>query len=336
MRRNGVERHHDGRRACSAGGVRLLRPHRVPGKYGFGESIDYFVRHDGNLYDSKAIAGAAVGVRTGTPEPHTEFSGGDMATARLLRSLGFTVTQRFDWTGDEIVLACELVYRNGWNGLHANTTEVQELSAFLQRLPTHPPDRRSPKFRNPNGVQRKTYDLASQHPDYAGTPTRGGRADKEVLAEFIADPAAMLDEAAAIREAVAALVGDLEAALPEPDLGNAPAMEGGVREVRHLTRERDPKLRKRKIAAALKAHGRIAREACGFDFAATYGTDRGREFIECHHTKPLSETGQTETRPEDLALLCSNCHRMIHVRPPWLTVDELRSLLRQVAPEAEQ
>ncbi len=30
-------------------------------KYGFGPSREYFLRHDGSLYDSKAIVGAAYG-----------------------------------------------------------------------------------------------------------------------------------------------------------------------------------------------------------------------------------------------------------------------------------
>ena len=30
---------------------------------------------------------------------------------------------------------------------------------------------------------------------------------------------------------------------------------------------------------------------------------------------------------EYLALLCANCHRMIHRRSPWLSVDELKSVL---------
>lgn len=100
-----------------------------------------------------------------------------------------------------------------------------------------------------------------------------------------------------------------------------------MRENRHRVRERDPKLRKAKLAAVRKAHGRVACEACGFDFAATYGAERAAEFIECHHTTPLHVTGAVETRLEDLALLCSNCHRMVHVRPPWLTLDELRQLV---------
>ena len=68
-------------------------------------------------------------------------------------------------------------------------------------------------------------------------------------------------------------------------------------------------------------------EACGFDFQRTYG-DRGAGFIECHHIKALSTlTPGDRTRPDDLALVCSNCHRMIHCGSPWLTVAEVRDLI---------
>jgi hypothetical protein len=36
----------------------------------------------------------------------------------------------------------------------------------------------------------------------------------------------------------------------------------------------------------------------------------------------------TKTKLEDLALVCSNCHRMIHATRNWLTVAELRKQLR--------
>ena len=68
-------------------------------------------------------------------------------------------------------------------------------------------------------------------------------------------------------------------------------------------------------------------EACGFDFEQVYG-EHGKGFIECHHTKPVSELKAGEkTKLSDLALVCSNCHRMIHRRRPWLSVSELGELL---------
>jgi 5-methylcytosine-specific restriction protein A len=55
-------------------------------------------------------------------------------------------------------------------------------------------------------------------------------------------------------------------------------------------------------------------EACGMDFAKTYGAI-GEGYIEAHHLKPVStlEKMRTELDPaKDFAVLCANCHRMIH------------------------
>lgn len=93
----------------------------------------------------------------------------------------------------------------------------------------------------------------------------------------------------------------------------------------HKARERDPGLRRRKIAAAVQSGQPLICEACDFDFGDFYGK-RGSGFIECHHIVPLSEVGQTDTQLADLALICANCHRMAH-RQPWLTVRALRDLV---------
>jgi 5-methylcytosine-specific restriction protein A len=102
------------------------------------------------------------------------------------------------------------------------------------------------------------------------------------------------------------------------------ASEGRLLTRVHLRRERNRGLIESKKRLVLKQSGLLTCEVCGFDFKAEYG-DRGDGFIECHHTKPLEALlpgGKTHVR--DLALVCSNCHRMIHRRRPWLTIDELR------------
>lgn len=119
------------------------------------------------------------------------------------------------------------------------------------------------------------------------------------------------------------LSGDEE---PEvPDLDAEEAGEGRAVLRRHLARERDPRIRAKKIRSVIERGGRVACEVCGFDFRRVYG-ERGHGYIECHHRVPLHVSGETLTRLEDLALLCSNCHRMIH-RSPWLTVEELQKIV---------
>lgn len=60
----------------------------------------------------------------------------------------------------------------------------------------------------------------------------------------------------------------------------------------------------------------------------TYG-EVGKDFIECHHTVPVSElTEGMKTKLSDMALVCSNCHRMLHRKRPWLRLSDLKALLR--------
>ena len=203
----------------------------------------------------------------------------------------------------EILLACDLVVANEWRGLTATDPRVVELSGLLQQLPTYPIERRGTKFRNPNGVARKTVDIATNHPDYQSARTKGGQLDLEVIREFIDDPQAMSDLATALRAAVRSANSHADQP-PDLDLEREPSPEGRVLARLHLIRERDPKLRARKIEQARKQLGYVRCEVCEFDFERTYGS-RGRDYIECHHTTPLSHSGPTTTRLTDLSLLCS-------------------------------
>ena len=95
----------------------------------------------------------------------------------------------------------------------------------------------------------------------------------------------------------------------------------------HRTRERSQPLVALKKREVLLAEGRLECETCGFDFAAAYGP-RGEGFAECHHTLPISQSApDRRTRTSELALVCANCHRMLH-RRPWVSVQELHLLVR--------
>ncbi|MFF7959277.1 HNH endonuclease [Streptomyces rubiginosohelvolus] len=97
----------------------------------------------------------------------------------------------------------------------------------------------------------------------------------------------------------------------------------------HQARERNKGLRRKRIASVIERVGRLACGACGFDFEEVYG-DRGTGYIECHHVVPLHEAGEGRTKLSDLALLCANCHRMIHRRAPWPTPGKLRASIERM------
>ncbi|MDE5097826.1 MAG: DUF3578 domain-containing protein [Trichodesmium sp. St16_bin4-tuft] len=71
-------------------------------------------------------------------------------------------------------------------------------------------------------------------------------------------------------------------------------------------------------------------KACGFNFEAQYG-EIGKNFIEAHHTVPISKLKKTKIQldpTQDFTVLCSNCHRMIHRIKPIPTLEEFRKILK--------
>ncbi len=229
---------------------------------------------------------------------------------------------RLNWVRDEVILVASAVCANSWRGLDGSDPQLEELSRLLRSAPIHPQLERDETFRSAHSVRRKSWDIATQHPDYLGKPTRGGRIDRDVLGLFLADPAQMTLAADEVRRSIqTGSIDHVEVAAADSE----EFPEGAILTVVHQRRERDPKLRAKKIARVLRDGGTLGCEVCGFDYGRTYGS-RGQGYIEVHHVRPLHDSGPTTTRLRDLALLCSNCHRMIHRTRPWLTPVELRAL----------
>lgn len=111
---------------------------------------------------------------------------------------------------------------------------------------------------------------------------------------------------------------------------NYPGMkvtEGKERLITHIARERNRKIVCLKKKQALEL-GVLKCSVCGFSFIDNFK----KEFIECHHIKPISESGETITRMEDLELVCSNCHRMLHQKFEgcFLSVNELKNRIFEI------
>ncbi|HYT71491.1 MAG TPA: HNH endonuclease, partial [Gemmatimonadales bacterium] len=74
-------------------------------------------------------------------------------------------------------------------------------------------------------------------------------------------------------------------------------------------------------------------EVCGFDFLHRYGSI-GDGFAEVHHKVPLGRAlGERKTKLNDLAVVCSNCHRMLHRGNPLFSMAELQASLNVHGPE---
>jgi 5-methylcytosine-specific restriction endonuclease McrA len=81
-----------------------------------------------------------------------------------------------------------------------------------------------------------------------------------------------------------------------------------------LHRKRERSLRDRKIADTLNRGKALVCEVpgCGFDFARVYGS-LGVGYAQVHHLFPLAQRESAQpTALSDLAIVCANCHAMIH------------------------
>lgn len=117
------------------------------------------------------------------------------------------------------------------------------------------------------------------------------------------------------------IVNDIDSEKAEDD---SYYKDGAIKQYYGKRYERNPVNRKK----AIEIHG-LSCVVCGFNFEEIYG-ERGKDFIEVHHVKPLSSIGEEVAidPKEDLVPVCSNCHRMIHRRKDEvLSVEGLKALL---------
>ena len=169
-------------------------------------------------------------------------------------------------------------------------------------------------------------------PDYTSNSNksglvRGSKGDELVWDEFAGDANRCSLVAQAIRASLDSEVIGQTYVEPESDIEEAP--EGRLLTRTHLVRERDRKLVAAKRKQVLKEKGALTCGVCSFDYSFHYG-ERGAGFIECHHTKPLATLVEGQkTHINDLVLVCSNCHRMIHRKKPWLSVEELAQMYKE-------
>ena len=113
------------------------------------------------------------------------------------------------------------------------------------------------------------------------------------------------------------------------DINNREFMEGNLVERMHKQRERNPKVIGEAKELFINKYGKVFCEVCGFDFEKEYG-EIGKNFIEGHHTIAVKDMKPNhKTVVEDIALLCSNCHSMIHSRKEMLSILELKEILRK-------
>jgi 5-methylcytosine-specific restriction enzyme A len=153
---------------------------------------------------------------------------------------------------------------------------------------------------------------------------------KFYLADNVPDEHGLREDVEAMLGLYGALtysVGENTASGVEPEEQDNDFIENFAASRLHRRIERNPSLAKK----MKEIHGYKC-EACGFDFESHYPGIRKNKFIEAHHLVPVSDLkGKKISRSPktDFAVLCPNCHRMIHRYPePWDLLG-FRKTLRQ-------
>jgi 5-methylcytosine-specific restriction protein A len=231
------------------------------------------------------------------------------------------------WSRDELIVTLDFYLRHRPTIPGKQSREILDLSNLLNSLQSKVGGFKTGTFRNANGVYMKLMNFRRFDPDYTGKGLERGGKDEEVIWNLFAPkPSDLRNVADAIRSYISS-----NEHVPPPEIildDEEEGQEGQILTRTHRYRERDPVLVQKKKARHLRENNSLVCQACGFDFKKTYG-DHGSGFIECHHTKPVSELiAGAVTKLSDLALICSNCHRMIHRKRPWLSVEQLREILR--------
>lgn len=239
------------------------------------------------------------------------------------------------WIRDELILALDIYISGGKRLPSKKAREIRELSSLLSKY-WETETNHAGSFRNVNGIYMKIMNFLRFDPDYTGAGrvglSRGNKLEQLVWNEFADTPERLRLVARAIRDGIENDKNLKEIRKVEDvDDGFVIAQEGAILSKLHKVRERNASLVARKKSQYFNATGKLECEVCGFDFNRTYG-ERGAGFIECHHTTPLSElVGKRATTLNDLALVCANCHRMLHSQRPWLSTLELKNIINQLS-----
>jgi len=245
--------------------------------------------------------------------------------------LKITTVRNPKWHRDEIILTLNLYFELDSSKFVSSDPQIIELSKTLNKLPIHSAELRKSDFRNPNGVAMKlaNFTAIDSKNDSKGL-TRYSQLDEKTFFEFNDNIGELKRISAVIIESInnEETINQLYKIEDDEDNYIIEGFEGEVMYKLHKARERDSKLTKSRKKLVLKETGKLECEVCEFDFYQKYG-DLGKGFIECHHTIQLStyETNQ-KTKLEELALVCSNCHRMLHRNSEDMSISKLKEVIK--------
>lgn len=232
-----------------------------------------------------------------------------------------------DWTRDETILALRLYFECGESMPSKNDLRVQRLSTILRAFPYHAEAARKDTFRNPDGVAFKLHNLRSVATGKGFANT--SKTDREIWQSFGSNPERVMELAALIEASVN--LQEVEGFSSVADDAEE-FFEGRILTLMHKRRERHAGVRKALLASHRRKNGLLCCDLCGVRSAAQ-GTIFEDAIFEAHHLLPLGlASTERKTRLGDMALVCGNCHRLIHRliahHKRWLDLPECRGILQ--------
>ena len=179
-------------------------------KFGFKAARTYEISLNGQLYDSKAILGAAHGFLGAgySPLSAKNFSGGLQETVRVLEKLGFQVIENSpkirnpNWTRDELILATEFYIRHAPSIPGKTTKALVDLADEIRAVAALLGLQGNETFRNPNGVYMKLMELRKYDDAYKGVGLGHERLRDVELEVWTLPETELLFEAHSIRKRI--------------------------------------------------------------------------------------------------------------------------------------
>lgn len=226
------------------------------------------------------------------------------------------------WTRDETILALNLYFDCHEQIPSRSDARVKDLSNLLRQLPYHRSASRVESFRNADGVTFKLQNLRSVATGKGLGNVSG--TDRQIWTEFGLYPEKVKQLAGLIRLGVELTKSVHEGVQDDEE----EFFEGRVLTELHKRIERDPKIRQRILATRRKL-GSLTCDMCSRPSRCADSRFEDATF-EAHHLIPLGTTANRKTRLADIALLCANCHRLLHraisIRKRWLSIEEGREI----------
>ena len=229
-----------------------------------------------------------------------------------------------DWNRDETILALDLYFKCDGKIPSKRDSRVIELSSFLRSLPYHSVAQRKESFRNPDGVAFKLQNLNNLATGKGlGNVSEN---DRRIWSELGAQRREVEDLAELIRKSVS-----LEEIWENGTNWDEDEefFEGRLLTVLHKKRERDRNIRPKLLALRSK-RGALVCDMCHRQANTSDASFEDAPF-EAHHLLPMSMALERKTLLKDMALLCANCHRLLHraisLNKRWLTIDDVRTII---------